>query len=375
MRIALIGYEANVPYRVGSNQYAFEIIRALACLSKHHDFTVYLPTPPLSHLPKENPGWLYRLTGPKKFWNLLGLPWGLYRQKPRPDVVFSPGHYSPPFSPAPLVVAIMDLGFLRSPEQFKKTTFYKLKFWTEFSVRKAAHILAISRFTADDIIKTYQIDPKKVTVTSLGYDRERFHIQKNKSIIVKVKRKYGVWDDYVLFLGTLKPSKNIEGLLEAFKIVKSLKSKVKSNKENLKLVLAGKTGWLYKPIYEKVKKLGLEEEVVFTGFVKENDVPFLMAGARVFCLPSFWEGFGIPVLEAMASGVPVVASEVASLPEVVGKAGILVDPKDSENIAWGISKALEEREKLVALGLSQANKFSWERCGQQTLAVLENIKK
>jgi len=140
-------------------------------------------------------------------------------------------------------------------------------------------------------------------------------------------------------------------------------------------VIAGKKGWLYQTIFDKVKQLKMEKKVIFTDFVPDEDVPGLMAGAKAFVMPSFWEGFGIPVVEAMACGVPVVVSNAGSLPEIVSDAGIIVDPYEPEDIVRGINIALENREELKRKGLDQAKKFSWEECAQETLKVLERIGK
>lgn len=368
MRIALIGYEANTKNRVGSNQYAFELIKAIHSLDNKNQYTVFLPTPPLADLPPEKKNWRYQVVGPSKFWNVFGLPWALWRQGPKPEVVFNPGHYSPLFYPGSLVVSIMDLGYLRFPQQFTKPTLFKLKFWTALSIRRASHIFAISETTKNDIIKYYQVESKKVTVTYPGYDRNKFKVQGLKFKTEEVKKKYRIKGDYILFLGTLKPSKNIEGLLEGFKKLK--------NQKKPKLVIAGRKGWLYGEIFKKVKKLGIEREVIFTGFVEEDDVPFLMAGAKTYVLPSFWEGFGIPVIEAMACGTPVVVAKAGSLPEIVDKAGILVNPREPESIARGIEKVLYHisiYDMYRKRGLEQAKKFSWQDCARKTIKILEKV--
>lgn len=364
MLIGVDGNEANIKNRVGSNQYAFELLQALWKLDKKHDWLIYLRKKPLVDMPRKRKGWHYRIFGPSRFWTQWRLPLDLYIHEPRPDVFFTPGHYAPRWCPVPLVISIMDLGYLHFPEQFTKPIYYQLKNWTERSIKKATHILAISESTKNDIIKEYKIPREKITVTYPGIKKA----PNTKHQTPNIKKKYGIKGEYILFLGTLKPSKNIEGLLEAF-------AKLKKD-QVLNLVIAGKKGWMYEKIFEKVKKLNLEDRVIFTDFVPEDDLPALMAGAKVFVIPSFWEGFGIPVLEAMAVGTPVVVSNVASLPEVVGDAGVLVDPDDIEDIARGIKKVLEDNSlynRLKRKGFERVKEFSWQKCAKQTLGVLENV--
>jgi glycosyltransferase involved in cell wall biosynthesis len=361
MKIALIGYEANIPHRVGSNQYAFELLKALYNLEDQNQYTVFLPSVPLPDLPKPRSNWQYKVVGPKKLWNVFGLPLALFLQKPRPDIVFNPGHYCPLFCPVPLVVSIMDLGYLKFPQHFPKATYWKLKFWTAFSIKRAKSLLTISQSTKNDIIKHYQIDPGLITVAYPGYDQGKFKKQIGRGKIEEIKKKYRIKGDYLLFLSTLKPSKNIEGLLEAFTLLKD---------EKLSLVVTGRKGWMFETIFVKVKDLGLTKKVVFTDFVPDQDVPAILAGAKVFVLPSFWEGFGIPVVEAMAVGTPVVVSNVGSLPEVVGSSGIIINPEKPKDIARGIKEALAKKEELVAKGFKQIAQYNWEKCAQQALEVL-----
>ena len=371
MKIALIGYEANIKKRVGSNQYAFELMKALYRLDQKNQYTIYLPTPPLSDLPSERDGWHYKVVGPSKLWNFLALPWALMKQTPKPNVVFNPGHYTPLFFPAPLVISIMDLGYLRFPQHYTKSIYWKLRLWTALSIKRAASILTISQASKNDIIKHYKVKAEKIDVEYLGYDEKSFQFPIPDSRIEKAKNKYKIVGDYLLFLSTLKPSKNVEGLLKAFK---SVKPKTKNKK--LSLVIAGKKGWLFERIFEEVKALDLEEKVLFTDFVDEEDVPALMAGAKAFVLPSFWEGFGIPVVEAMAVGTPVVVSKAGSLPEIVNESGLIVDPGNTQEIARGINKIINDKtlgERLRKEGLFRVKKFNWDECARKTLLVLEKI--
>lgn len=381
MLVGIDGNEANVKARVGSNQYAFELLRAIYKLKTNHSFIIYLQDQPLPDMPKKKKGWSYKVFGPKRFWTRWRLPLELHFGKPRPDVFFTPGHYAPAFCPVPFVCSIMDLGFIKFPEQFTRKDLLQLACWTRRSVEKASHVLAISQATKNDIIKAYGVPSKKITVTYPGYDREKFNDRVKEQESERVKDKYRISGDYILFLGSLRPSKNIEGLLGAFKLVVSeqwsvvgKKKLITNHQSPITLVVAGKKGWMYQSIFEAVKELELEQKVIFTDFVPDEEIPPLMAGAKVFVMPSFWEGFGIPVVEAMACGVPVVVSDAGSLPGVAGDAGVIVDPYSEEDIARGVRLALEKGRKLAQKGLEQAKKFSWEKAAQKTIEVLEQAK-
>lgn len=380
--IGIDGNEANVKNRVGVNEYAFGLLSALEKLpeAEKHKFIIYLKEQPLPNMPKTREGWRYEVLQGGSFWVIRKLMFHLWFSKRRPDVFFSPSHYAPLLLPIPMVVSIMDLGYLRFPEQFKKYDFYQLKYWGLWSMRVAKKILAISESTKRKILEHYPWASGKVYVTYPGYDRKNFQFPRQRRgspeaalssfQINKVKNKYGITGEYILFLSTLKPSKNVEGLLEAFRLLLA-----EREAQNLNLVIAGKKGWLFESIFKKVKELGLENFVIFTDFVSEEDKPALLAGAKVFVSPSFWEGFGIHVLEAMAVGTPVVASRVGSLPEVVGDAGILVDPKKPQDIAFGIKKAIKDYDKFSKAGIFQAEKFTWEKTASQTLDILESVLK
>lgn len=370
MVIGIDGSEANIENRVGVNQYAAELLAALEKLQDaRDDFIIYLSAKPLPHLPKARNGWEYKVLSGGGMWVLRKLMPHLWLGS-RPDILFTPSHYLPPFSPVPMVMSVMDLGYLRFPGQFEKYDFYQLKYWGQLSMWQAKKIIAISQATRQDLASHYPWTRRKVEVTPLGYDKGRYNAKtKNqKAKIGQVKRKYKIAGEYILCLGTLKPSKNIEGLLEAFQLL------VTSHKlpvANLQLVIAGKKGWLYDSIFRKVQELKLADKVVFTDFVPEDDKPALYAAARALVSPSFWEGFGMHVLEAMAVGCPVVVSNVGSLPEVVGNAAVIIDPYSPESIAQGIAKAIQNYDLLSLEGLAQARKFDWAGTAQQTLRILQ----
>lgn len=383
MDLGVDGNEANVTNRVGSGSYAFELLKQFAKV-KNQKVWVYLKESPLPDMPRETENFKYKVFGPKKLWTQFALPLKLtFEQKP--DIFFSMGHYGPRFSSVPYVVTIHDLSYLRFPQMFNKDDLKQLTSWSKYSIKNAVHVLAVSKKTKEDIVRYYQIPAPKISVTYEGYDKTRFKpLSKDK--VEKTKRKYKISGDYIIFVGTLQPRKNIERLIEAFQIITSSHTPGVSkdpsghtpgvSQNNLKLVICGKKGWLYDSIFEKVKQLNLEDKIVFTDYVAQVDLPALMAGAKVYVLPSLWEGFGIPVIEAQACGVPVVVSNTSSLPEIVGDSGILVDPESVDSITDGIKKVLTDekmRSDLIKKGFTNIKRFSWEHCAKETLEILNKV--
>lgn len=372
MKIWIDGYEANVQNRVGSGQYALEILGNLWKIDQKNDYTTLLPGKPLDDLPKERPGWQYKILKPDKFKTWLAIPLALYLAKKKPDVFFSPTHYIPRFSPVKRICTIFDLSFVHFPELFKKIDLWQLKLWTEYSIKNSHKILAISNFTKQDIIENYGISPDKVIVTHLGYDKNIFKSVKDEKIINQVLNKYHVKRPYIIYIGTIQPRKNLIRLMEAY-----AKSNIEAN-----LVIVGKTkgsgrqGWMYQDILDTPKKLTVEDRVTFTGFVPTEDLPALLSASDVFVLPSLWEGFGIPILEAMACETPVVVSNVSALPEIAGKAATLVDPYSVDSIKKALESLLKDdklRQKKIQLGKTAVQKFSWQRCTKETLKALEEV--
>jgi len=364
MIIGIDANEANLTQnRVGINEYAYNLLMAISNWQLEnptiHKFVIYLKTLPHDNLPKEREGWKYRVIPFPKLWTQTRLPFDLYFHSPRPDVFFSMTHYAPRFAPMPTVVAIMDLGFLQTPEQFTAKDFNQLKSWTGYSIKNAKKVIAISEYTKQDILKTYGKKADDVVVTRLACNPNITGPVHND----KVLEKYGITKPYFLFLGSLKPNKNVEGLIQAFALLDA---------KRYTLVISGKKAWLYASIFELVRSLKLDDRVIFTGFVEESEKQVLLTESVAYVLPSFFEGFGIPVLEAMACGTPVVISRVASLPEVGGDAAIYIDPHDIKSIAQGIIEAAgSQRSRRVKLGLERVKLFSWAKTAHQTLLCLQ----
>ena len=373
MLIGIDGNEANVKNRVGSNVYAFQLLWNIFNIQRKSEkkirFKIYLKKAPLGDLPKKGDWWQYKILKPSALFTQLRLPLQLYLEKKKPDVFFTPGHYAPRFSPIPTVISIMDLAFLRFPGQFRRKDLYQLINWTKYSVNNASHIFTISEFSKKEIIYFYNYPKEKITVTYPGTNNSELQNPKSKTKIKNLKLKI---KNYFLYIGTLQPRKNLITLIEAFKKINSSQN---SELSKLKLVIVGKKGWMYEEIFSKVKQLGLEDKVIFTGFVSEEEKTALLKNAIAYVLPSLYEGFGIPVIEAMQAGCPVVISRNSSLPEVGGEAAEYIqNPQEADSIQKSMQKmvklAPEERNKLIKKGYSQAQKFSWEKCAEKTLEIL-----
>ena len=369
MIIGIDGNEANVKQRVGIGEYAFKLLSQFEKFQiSNFKSQIYLKNEPISDMPIGRENWKYRVVGPKKLWTQLALPFDLFAHSPRPNVFFSPTHYAPRFSPVPTAISIMDLSFIHFPELFKKRDLYQLKNWTRYSAKKASVIFTISKSTKDDIIKTYNINESKVIVAYPGISVKS---NKNKDWNMTNLNRFGIKNNYILFVGTLQPRKNIERLVEAF----SLLSK-DSEFESIQLVIVGKKGWLYEPILAAPKKYDVEDKVLFLDSIKDDDLPVLYTNALCFVLPSLYEGFGFPVLEAMQYGCPVVTSNVSSLPEVGGDAALYVNPEDVDDIELKIKKLLKNdslRKELIKKGYEQVKKFNWKKTAEETLKYLTQL--
>lgn len=376
MIIGIDGNEANVHKRVGISEYAFQLLMQFS-RNQRAGITnqIYLKSKPLQTLPKETTTWNYRVFGPGKLWTQWRLPLDLYTHRPRPDVFFSPTHYAPRFSPIPTVVSVMDMSFLRFPELFNKSDLYQLQSWTKYSVQNAARVLTISNSSKDDIIKAYNISAEKVVTIYPGI-KEITTLEPRIYGMNQLQDKYHLSGNFILFVGTLQPRKNISRLIEAFARIKN-HEQTKDNKD-LELVIIGKKGWLYEDILAAPQKHGVENSVKFLENVTDDELTIFYKNALCYVLPSLYEGFGLPVLEAMKQGCPVITSNVSSLPEAGGDAALYVDPEDVEDITQKITQVITDknlREELVAKGKKQVAKFSWDKAARETLEVLQQVAK
>ncbi len=289
------------------------------------------------------------------------------------DVLFAPTAYLPVlFSQIPAVLTVHDLAPFVSPQAKPAwRTLLAERLLLGPAVRRAQQLIAVSEGTKRDIEKVFGVKGQKITVTPLGYDQKRFMPpssstqEQDQETLDHFKLKPG----YLLFVGTLEPRKNIVGLIEAYGQLSA------ASRQQYRLVIGGGKGWFYEAIFAKVKELHLEEEITFLGRVDDEYLPSLYRQAKLFLFPSFYEGFGLPPLEALACGTPLVAANNSSLPEVVGEAGRLADAHDPKTIAQAIEALLTDPDayaQVKALTTKQASHFNWRLTAKATLEVLKS---
>jgi glycosyltransferase involved in cell wall biosynthesis len=363
MHIGIDASRAARPQRTGTEGYSLRLIQALLALDQRNDYVLYFNQPPAPGLLDQGPRCRHRVMPFPRLWTHLRLSAELAVHPP--DLLLVPAHVLPLIHPRRSVVTVHDLGYLHEPQAHRPLDRLYLDLSNRYHVRAATRLLAISQATKDDLVRHYGVAPERVIVTYLAAGDDMRPVD-DPARLGSVKSRCGIAGDYLLYVGTLQPRKNLARLVQAF-------APVAADYPALQLVLAGKKGWMYEEIFAQVRRLGLEGRVVFTGYVGEEDLPALYSGALAFVFPSLYEGFGMPVLEAMACGAPVVASNTSSLPEVAGDAALLVDPMAVDALSAALALVAGDpglRAGLRARGLIQAARFSWERCARETLAAM-----
>ncbi len=353
--------EANVTSRVGTGQYCFHLLSQWY-KEKNIDFHLYHRDPLVADLPpKEGEYWHYHLVKPKKGWLLFGLPLHLATH-PKHDVFWSPAHYMPPYIGSRSVVTIHDLAYEYFPSLFLPTDLYKLRHLTRKAVKQADHVIAVSSATKQDLINLYGVPSDKISVVHNGYDSEIFNATQkpDKNILDSY---HLTPNSYLLFLGTIQPRKNAIKLVQAFHLLKQ-------SGYPGKLVIAGQIGWLARETLEVIRSSPVAKDIILTGYISDTTRKALYTYADVYVLPSLYEGFGVPAIEAMGCGAPTAVSNNSSLPEVVGDAGLLFNASDPADIARAITEIKKDRSSWVKKSLARAKHFSWEICGKETLEIL-----
>ena len=292
---------------------------------------------------------------------------GFNRLLPGAELFHATEHLLLPLRGVPTVLTVHDLIFRRYPAHHKRLNRWYLNTTMPLFCRRADHIIAVSEQSKRDVIEAYGIPAEKITVIYEAAD-PRFRPQPPEDVAA-ARARYGLPEQYVLFVSTIEPRKNLSRLLAAFE-------RVHAAGLADALVIVGKRGWLFDAFFADLAHSPAKDAVIFPGFVPDADLPAVYAGAQAMAFPSEFEGFGLPVLEAMACGAPVVCSDTSSLPEVAGDAALLVDPLNVDALAAALARVLQDeplREQMRARGLAQAARFSWARAAEETLAVYRQV--
>ena len=375
-----IGIDAHaIGARQGGNEtYIRRLIEALTRIDRENRYTIYLASREVAaewreRFAAEAPNFGVRLLPPPT--PIVRAPVALALELRRQPVDLLHVQYTaPPFCPVPVVATIHDLAFEHYPETFTRRGSWQLRLTVRYTARRAARILTVSEFSRQDLLRTYGLPPEKVFVTWNGVE-PAFNPIADGGERERIARRYGLREGYLLALGSLQPRKNLARLIRGYAALRRARPDL-----DPQLVIAGRELWLTGRIFSEIdRELSGEpwrRDIVFTGYVPEADLPALYRGARMLVYPSIFEGFGLPPVEAMACGTPVVVSQAGSLPEVCGEAARYVDPLRVESITAAMLELLDDgnlRHRLIEQGQKQARRFDWHQAAVQTRAVYEDV--
>lgn len=366
-----IDYTAAVQQGAGIGRYVRQLIGALIQLDRINEYRIFaasqspIPSPPfpITRIPVHDK-WLVRI------WYRARLPLPVELVTGRVDLFHSPDFTLPPTLPGtPTLLTIHDLSFARDPASANERLRVYLSKVVPRSVRRASHVLADSQATKDDLVALWDTPPDKISVIYCGVE-PRFEPVAHPDTLAAVRARYGLGErPFILSVSTIQPRKNYQRLIQAF-------APLAAQHPDLSLVIAGGRGWQYEDVLAEPDRHGIGDRVRFPGFIGDADLPALYSAATVFAYPSLYEGFGLPILESMSCGTPVIASDRSSLPEVTGDAGLQADPLDVPAWTAGMEQLLTDtalRTDLIAKGRRQAKRFRWEEAAVQLLTVYERL--
>ncbi|UCG24247.1 MAG: glycosyltransferase family 4 protein [Chloroflexota bacterium] len=348
--------------RAGIHNYITQLIRHMARVDSGYDFTIYCNTHRVladTGLDLVSTRWPTQRPLGRIMWEQLAWPFSARRH--RLDLLHSMAFVTPIAPPAPGVVTVYDLSFIHYPELFPRLRRAYLASQTRRSCRSARRVIAISGSSRQDVHQLFDVPLERIDVVSPGVD-PAYH-PRSANEVTAFRQKHELPDRYILHVGTLQPRKNIGLLIEAYADLE---------RDDIALVLIGGKGWFFDDIFERVRAMNLEHRILFPGYVPDADLPLWYNAAAVLTFPSYYEGFGIPILEAMASGTPVIAAMTSAIPEVTGDAALLFDPQDGSDLSEHLAAVLDEPKlaaKMRERGMSRVKRFSWQRAADEMIAV------
>jgi glycosyltransferase involved in cell wall biosynthesis len=351
----------------GNETYYRELIREMMRFPTEHSFFLYYTDPRSSGLIAA--GDHFRLERLRPSHRMLRIPFTLpWRIRQDKLDVFHAQFIVPPFLKCKTVTTIPDIAYEHVPQFFPARQRNYLKLLVRESARRADHVITVSEYSKRALVDTYGVSAEKITVTYEGAGKQFVPLDREKAR-EDLARKYGIHDRFILYLGRLQARKNLARLVESY-------ARVRKSGLPHKLVLAGKPDTLFQPVRARIRELKLENDIVLPGYVAAEDVPAFFNAAEVFVYVSFYEGFGLPIMEAMACGTPVITSRGTSLEEVAGDSAILVDPMDEASIAEALQEVLSDAELRVRLGnagLARSRQFNFKNAAEQTIGVYERV--
>ncbi len=370
----IIGFDAsraNRKNKTGVEWYTYYLLKHLAKIDSKNLYWLYTDTPLGEELKNLGPNFVEKhLKWPFRYlWTQARLSWEMLRHKP--DILFIPASVIPLIHARKTITVIPDIGFIEYPQAYPFFRKLYLDFSVHFAGLFAKKIITVSHASKSSLIEKYGIRDSRISVTYLSHDSEKFHTHHDENAKNHIVKKYHLTKPYIFYIGVISKKKNIEGILKAFERFHS--SPVG---QSYCLVLAGRSGDYSDAMNSSIEKAGLKDAVILPGWVEPEDLPLFLANASIFIFPSLLEGFGIPILEAFASGIPVICSSRGSLPEVTQGAALLINPQDTQNIYEALKTIVEDtllRKKLTQRGLEIAKQFSWDTCARETLDIFESF--
>jgi len=367
LRIAIDASRTTVARLTGTEHYALRLIQSLIQANQQldhpHQLILYFRDQPEDNLFPKSDHAKQVVIPFRRAWTHLRFAYEIW--KSRPDVTFVPAHTLPFVFPGKSIVTVHDLGYKYFPEAHPPRQRAYLDLTTRYSQRRATHILADSQATARDLSKFYGTPSHKIHVVYPGVDADP--LQNTLQDVQSIRAKYTLPERYFLFIGTLQPRKNIERIVQAF-----IQWQSNHDDQETALVLAGGQGWLFDQAWvEDV------DNIILTGYIDEVDKSTLLHGSIALVFPTLYEGFGFPVIEAMHCGTPVIASTTSSLPELVGEAGLLVNPEDVNAITNAMTQYSTDdtlRQRMIEAGYQQAQQFTWDKTALDTLQIFNRIE-
>jgi len=354
-------------HKGGNETYYRELIKGLVKIRSSHRFFLYHSSPVIEKYITASESFRFKRLFPAH--PLLRIPFTIpWRSRRERLDLFHAQFIVPPFLTCKTVTTIPDIAYEHYPDFFPAGQRAWLKTLVRESAKRADHIITVSEHSKRDLIETYGIGEEKITVTYEGASDEFVPLDRERAKEL-LARRYGIEGDFILYLGRLQARKNLMRLVSAY-------ARIRVAGFPHKLVLAGQQDSLFQPVLSRIRQLNLENDVLLPGYITAEDVPAFYNAAEVFVYPSLYEGFGLPLTEAMACGSPVVTSRGSSLEEVAGDAAVLVDPLDEMSIADGLKQVLSDPELRVRLGhagLRRSRQFSFERAARETIGVYERV--